>query len=86
VAFPDESLRVVVYRMAETGLSRLPVVAPGAEPKLLGLVSLSDLLKARVLSLDHERRRERVLRLKPPVARRESDGQPLVTPESGAQS
>src|SRR5262249_16676815 len=26
VAYPDEPLRVVVYRMAETGLTRLPVV------------------------------------------------------------
>ena len=29
VAYPDEPLRVVVYRMAETGLTRLPVVERG---------------------------------------------------------
>jgi CIC family chloride channel protein len=60
-AFPDEPLRVVVYRMAETGLTRLPVVQRNDSGKLVGMVSLDDLLKARVRSLDAERRRERVL-------------------------
>jgi H+/Cl- antiporter ClcA/predicted transcriptional regulator len=57
VAGPDEPLRVVVYRMAETGHTRLPVVS---EAGLVGLISLEDLLKARALNLDAERRRERV--------------------------
>lgn len=60
-AYPDEPLRVVVYRMAETGLTRLPVVERNDSRKLVGIVSLNDLLKARVRSLDEERRRERVL-------------------------
>ena len=30
VAYPDEPLRVIVYRMAETGLTRFPVVERGA--------------------------------------------------------
>jgi chloride channel protein, CIC family len=60
VAYPDESLRAVVYRMAETGLTRFPVV-DRAEHRLIGMVALTDLLKARALNLDAERRRERVL-------------------------
>jgi len=69
VAYPDEPLRVVVYRMAETGLTRFPVVERDGAHKLVGMVSLNDLLKARTHSLDAERRRERVLplRLKFPV-------------------
>ncbi len=62
VAYPDEPLRVVVQRMAETGRTRLPVVKADGEPCLLGLVSLSDLLKARTRNLTEERHRERVLR------------------------
>jgi CIC family chloride channel protein len=59
VAHPDEPLRVVVYRMAETGLTRFPVVERGTS-KLMGLVSLRDLLKARTLNLEAEKRREHV--------------------------
>ena len=47
--------------MAETGLTRLLVVEPNDPRKLVGIVSLNDLLKARVRSLEDERRRERVL-------------------------
>jgi CIC family chloride channel protein len=35
VAHPGEPLRVVVYRMAETGLTRFPVVDPAEGGKLL---------------------------------------------------
>jgi len=62
-AFPGEPLRAVVHRMAETGVTRLPVVEPGSR-KFLGLISLGDLLKARTRHLEEERRREQVLRLK----------------------
>jgi CIC family chloride channel protein len=64
VAYPDEPLRTVVYRMAETGFTRLPVVERDDPRKLVGMISLNDLLKARVRSLDEERRRERVLRMR----------------------
>ena len=64
VAYPDEPLRVVVYRMAETGLTRFPVVERDGPRKLVGMVSLDDLLKARAHTLDAERRRERVLPLR----------------------
>jgi chloride channel protein, CIC family len=60
-AHPDESLRVVVHRMAETGITRFPVVERGGSRKLVGIVSLDDLLKARVRNLEEERRREIVL-------------------------
>jgi len=62
-AYPDEPLRVVVYRMAETGLTRLLVVQRNEPRRLVGIVSLSDLLKARVRSLEEEQRREIVLPL-----------------------
>ena len=64
VAYPDEPLRVVVYRMAETGLTRFPVVERDGSRKLVGMVSLEDLLKARAHTLDAEHRRERVLPLR----------------------
>ncbi len=66
VAYPDEPLRVVVYRMAETGLTRFPVVDRGDERKLLGMIGLQDLLSARTRNLAEERDRERVLRLRLP--------------------
>jgi chloride channel protein, CIC family len=62
-AYPDEPLRVVVYRMAEKGITRMPVVER-ATNKLLGLVSLNDLLKARTRHLEEERRREQTLGLR----------------------
>ncbi len=74
-AFPDDPLRVVVYRMVETGFTRLPVVEPahgphGTHGRLLGLVALADLLHARSRNLEEERARERVLRLRTPLNRR----------------
>ena len=64
VAHPDEPLRVVAYRMAETGLTRFPVLERDGSRKLVGIVSLADLLKARTHTLDAEHRRERVLPVK----------------------
>lgn len=66
VAYPDEPLRIVVYRMAETGWTRFPVVSPNDPKKLLGMVSLYDLLHARVRALEEERHRERLLRVRLP--------------------
>jgi CBS domain-containing protein len=60
---PDEILRVVVYRMAEKAVTRLPVVERSTG-KFLGLISLDDLLKARSRHLEEERRRERTLNLR----------------------
>ncbi len=60
---PDEILRVVVYRMAEKAVTRLPVV-DHSTGKFLGLIALDDLLKARARHLEEERRREQTLNLK----------------------
>ena len=68
VAHPDEPLRVVVFRMAETGFTRLPVIeSNGGE--LVGMVSLHDLLMARVRNLNEERQRERVLQVRLPFGK-----------------
>ncbi|MGH6618106.1 MAG: chloride channel protein, partial [Alphaproteobacteria bacterium] len=64
VAYPDEPLRAVVNRMAEHGLTRLPVVAPDNSSQLLGMISLRDLLHARSRNLTEERHRERTLRIR----------------------
>jgi CIC family chloride channel protein len=58
--YPDETLRVLVYQMAESGITRMPVVERGTG-KLLGIVTLDHLLKARTRHLEEERRRERIL-------------------------
>jgi CBS domain-containing protein len=70
VAYPEEPLRVIVNRMAETGLTRLPVVDSSTGRKLVGLVSLEDLLRARTRNLTEERHRERVLRVRLPFRSR----------------
>jgi chloride channel protein, CIC family len=62
-AYPDEPLRVVVYRMAEKTCTRMPVV-DRATRKFLGLVSLNDLLKARSRHLEEERRREQSIKFR----------------------
>ena len=60
-AYPDEPLRVVVNRMAETGRTELPVVDRVRTQHLVGHISLHDTLKARVRHLEEEQRRERLL-------------------------
>jgi chloride channel protein, CIC family len=78
VAGPEEPLRVVVSRMAETGLTRLPVV--DSEGKLVGMISLHDLLLARVRNLNEERHCERVLRLRLPFPRQSAALESKATP------
>ncbi|MFI5277828.1 MAG: chloride channel protein [Ktedonobacterales bacterium] len=63
VAYLDDTLRVAVNRMTETGYTRLPVVDRHHPDKLMGMVALRDLMKARQRNLEEERRRERVLRI-----------------------
>jgi len=79
VAYPDEPLRVVVYRMAETGLTRFPVVDRGRR-RLVGMVALFDLLEARARNLDAERRRERILGVRQWRRRRRGDVPVAVRP------
>ncbi|HEX5031115.1 MAG TPA: chloride channel protein [Candidatus Eisenbacteria bacterium] len=64
VAYPDEPLRVTVHRMATTGLTRFPVVERGPGRRLVGMVSLEDLLRARVYHLEAEHRRERIMQVR----------------------
>ena len=66
VAYADEPLRLVVNRMAESGFTRFPVVDREDNPKLVGMVALHDLLQARTRTMQEERRRERVLRVRLP--------------------
>ena len=77
-AFADEPLRVVVYRMVETGFTRLPVVDSSNTKRLLGMISLHDLLRARSRNLEEERARERVLRLRMPIGRQTSSQETVV--------
>jgi CIC family chloride channel protein len=58
--YPDETLRLLVYQMAESGITRMPVVERGTG-KLVGIVTLDHLLKARTRHFEEERRRERIL-------------------------
>jgi CBS domain-containing protein len=74
VAHPDDTLRDVAYRMAEAGVTRMPVVARGPQPRLLGIVTLPALLAGRLRDLQEERDTERVLR----VARLRRWRRPLV--------
>lgn len=64
VAYPDEPLRGVIYRMADTGFTRFPVVESVDSPKLVGMISLTDLLTAMNRNLAEERKRERVLHIR----------------------
>jgi CBS domain-containing protein len=64
VAYPDEPLRIVAERMAERRITTLPVIERGDERRLVGVVSLGDLLKGRARSVEHERVRERSLRIR----------------------
>jgi CBS domain-containing protein len=63
VAVADEPLRAAVYRMAETGCTRMPVVDSYEERRIVGMVSSEDLLGAHSRNLAEERSRERVLRI-----------------------
>ncbi len=61
IAYPDEPLRLAVQRMAASGLTRFPVVSHDNPPQLVGMLSLSSVLRARARNLEAERRREQIL-------------------------
>ncbi len=77
VAHLDEPLRVTVTRMAESGLTRFPVVERGNISRVAGMIALTDLLRARQLNLEAERRRERILSL--PFVRARQTPAPVVS-------
>ena len=56
-AFPDELTGTLADRMAETGASRVPVIARDSG-RLLGLVARRELLRVRALALKAEQQRE----------------------------
>lgn len=64
VAHPDEILRSVADRMAAQGFGALPVVDRSDPAVLDGLITQSDLLRARQKLLEEERRAERILTLR----------------------
>lgn len=68
VAFPGETLRALAERMATGHLSVIRVIEPGSG-RLLGQVTLEDILLARVRSHERENRLERVRCLKIPFMR-----------------
>jgi CBS domain-containing protein len=78
VVYPDEPLRVVMERMASTGLTRFPVVARDDPHRLVGLITISDFLRARQRNLEEERNRERTITLRFPARSRAQtpDAQP----------
>jgi CBS domain-containing protein len=61
VAHEDETCRTVAERMADAEVGRLPVVARDDPDRVVGIVTRSDLLKARERYLELERQRERLL-------------------------
>ncbi len=66
VAYADEPLRALVYRMVATGVTKMPVVASEKDGTIVGSISLDDLLQARTRSLEEENLREQVLRFRMP--------------------
>lgn len=62
IARPSETLRETADRMVATGHTVLPVIDDQEPPRLLGMVSQFDLLKAHERLLIEERHRERPLR------------------------
>jgi CBS domain-containing protein len=66
VANASESCRTAAERMAAEGVGRLPVVDPNAPHRVIGIVTRSDLLKARERQLEIEQRRESLIRLPGP--------------------
>jgi H+/Cl- antiporter ClcA len=64
VTHPDETLRSVASRMAGHEVDRMPVVARNDPGQVVGMVSLTMLLAARLKDLQEAREYERVLRLR----------------------
>jgi CBS domain-containing protein len=61
--FTNETLRTAIFRMAETGATRLLVVNPADSTRLVGKLALHHLLKASTRHLEDEQRRQRILPL-----------------------
>jgi CIC family chloride channel protein len=79
----DQTLREVANAFAVHGTTRAPVVDPGDPRRLLGLVSLAQLLHARRTDHHEEHHRQRHLSLRVPRAKLRSIGWRRQTRESG---
>jgi CIC family chloride channel protein len=71
VAYDDETLRTAADQMSAAHVRTMPVVDRNDPDRLVGLVNLFDLFRARERLLTEERHRERVLRVRlaPPASR-----------------
>jgi H+/Cl- antiporter ClcA len=72
VTHPDDTLRTVATTMAAHAIDRMPVVDRRDPTRILGLVTLTMLLAARLRDLQEARDVDRVLRLRVVRARRTS--------------
>jgi len=65
-AYPDETLRDVANRMAEHGVTRMPVIARGPGREIVGIITLPAMLAGRLRDLQEERDSERILQIARP--------------------
>jgi CIC family chloride channel protein len=83
VAYADDTLRAAAERMAEARVGEMPVVDRRAPQRLVGMLSLRDVvLRGRSRVLEEERTRERVLRMRVLPARRPPVVKPIGTEAS----
>jgi chloride channel protein, CIC family len=59
--FPDETLRNLARRFASQGLTTAIVLSRADPTRIIGLITVEDLLQGRLRDLVYERHRERVL-------------------------
>jgi CBS domain-containing protein len=64
VTHADETLRAVAVAMAANEVDRMPVVERADPTRVVGIVSLTNLLAGRLRDLEEAREREQVLRLR----------------------
>ena len=64
VCHPDMTLREAAHLFAERGITRAPVVAEDDPQRVVGMVSLADLLEGRLRDLHEERISERMIDLR----------------------
>jgi chloride channel protein, CIC family len=66
-AFPDETLRQLARRFAREHITTAVVLSRAAPSRVLGLITVEDLLQGRLRDLIYEHERERVLQPRRPV-------------------
>jgi H+/Cl- antiporter ClcA/CBS domain-containing protein len=65
VVYPDQTLREVANLFTENGVARAPVVDRDDATRLLGLITVTQLLRGREKDLQEERHSERILQVFP---------------------